>query len=98
MQAEKLGLQVQELTDELAQRLGYEEADGVLVTRVKRGSPAGRAGLRRGDLIQEVNRKPVENLRAFREALDASEDKGTVLLLVQRGEYTHFVALRLPEK
>ena len=97
-QAEELGLQVQELTEELAQRLGYEDAEGVLVTGVKRGSPAGRAGLRQGDLIQEVNREPVRNLREFRQGLDASEDKGTVLLLVRRGEYTRFVALRLPEK
>lgn len=96
--AEELGLQVQELTGELAQRLGYEGADGVLVTGVQRGSPAGRAGLRQGDLIQEVNREPVKNVRGFSEAIAASEDKGTVLLLVRREETTRFVALRLPEK
>lgn len=51
----RLGLQTQELTPELARSLGIATLDGALVTAVDPGSPAERAGLRRGDLIVAVN-------------------------------------------
>ena len=49
----KVGLALQKLTPELAAQLGYEGQSGVLISSVESGSPAARAGLRRGDLIEE---------------------------------------------
>jgi len=97
-QEEKFGLRVQELTDELARQLKYEGERGVVVVEVRPGSAADRAGLERGDLVQEVNRRPVESVRDFQKAIGETEGKETILLLVRRGEYTQFVALRLPER
>jgi len=89
----KMGLTVQNLTDEIAARLGYDEETGVVVTEVENGSAAAAAGLKPGVLIKEVNRKPVQNTREFTKAMkDADPDK-PVLLLVQDGEYSRFVAL-----
>ena len=46
--------------------------------------------LERGDVIQEVNRKPVRNIEQYRQAL-AGADKQPVLLLINRGGTTHFL-------
>ena len=55
----ELGLSVQELTPEIAERLGLSEQEGVVVSGVEDESPAGEAGLRPGDLILEINRVKV---------------------------------------
>ena len=90
----KLGLTVQNLTDDIAERLGYEDMTGVVVSEVAPGSAAADAGIESGTLIQEVNRKTVKNTREFQSALDAVDaDKG-LLLLIHDGEYSRYVALR----
>jgi serine protease Do len=83
---------VQELTPELGQQLGMEGAKGVIVTQVEPGSPADDAGIRRRDVILEVNQRPVASVKDFRAAL-GSGDKGA-LLLVRRGEAEIFVAVK----
>ncbi len=95
--AGKLGLKVQELTPELAQRLGYQGEHGVLVTGVRRGSAASWQGVRRDDLIQEIEREPVETVQDYESALDEVEDGKALLVLVRRGEHTSYVALRMPK-
>ena len=89
---------VQELTDEVAQRLGFDGENGVLVAQVQRQSVAARAGVRSRDLIVEIDRKPVRSLDEYVEALEAAE--GTALLLLRRptpeGTVSLIVALRLP--
>ncbi len=68
-----IGIQVSELTAELAERARYPNADldGVLVTDVKRFGPAWNAGLAPGWLIQRVNGKRVENVNDFDKALES---------------------------
>ena len=68
---EDLGLTVQTLTPEIAENLGLERGlKGVVVTQVEPGSPADEAGLRRGDVILEVNREPVKDADAYRKAVE----------------------------
>ena len=85
------GLRVQNLSGELAEQLGVEGEQGVVVTDVEGDSPAAEAGMRRGDVILEVDQKPVSNVDEFRAALT---DQPKVLLLVRRGEATIFVAVK----
>jgi serine protease Do len=94
--SEKLGLTVQTLTPEIAENLGVEEAKGVVVTAVESGSPADEAGLRRGDVILEVNRQAVEDADNYKAALKKGEKGKNVLFLVRRGENTIFLALKPP--
>lgn len=94
----QLGLTVQTLTQELAQRLGYEGLTGVVVTRVESGSEAARKGIKVGMLIMEVNREPVKSTREFYEAIEKGAKRGTCLLLVNDGRYTSLVGLRLARK
>src|SRR2546427_5838107 len=90
----ELGLTVQRVTPEMAQSLGLERAEGVVITSVEPGGPADEAGLRRGDVILEIDRKPVRNLSEYRKAMgDTKKGKG-VLFLVRRGESTLFLALK----
>jgi len=93
----KLGLTVQNLTDDIAERLGYKDESGVVVSDVEQGSVAANAGVKAGVLIKEVNRQAVRNTREFQDAVKNSEAGKTVLLLVVDGEYSHYVALRLEE-
>jgi serine protease Do len=73
------GLDVTDVTPEIARRIGYDGA-GVVVTAVQPGSPAERAGLMRGDVIEEANRKPVTSKQKLEEVLHG----GRVLLKVHR--------------
>jgi serine protease Do len=94
--SEKLGLTVQTLTPEIAENLGVEETKGVVVTAVESGSAADEAGIRRGDVILEVNRQGVDDADAYKAALKKVEKGKNVLLLVRRGENTIFLALKPP--
>ncbi len=85
------GLRVQDLGPELAEQLGVAGEKGVVITEIENGSPAADAGLRRGDVILEVNQTAVANVAEFRSAMRAQEK---ALLLVRRGEATLFVAVK----
>jgi serine protease Do len=90
-----LGVTVQNLTPEIAESLGLDASTkGVVVSAVNPGSPADNAQLRRGDVILEVNRKPMKDAAAFRAAMKATDKAKSVLFLVKRGESTIFLALK----
>jgi serine protease Do len=93
--AQKLGLQVQDLTEALARRFGYEPDSGVIVSEVETGSAAGRAGIEPGMLILSVNRRYVSSVKEFDEALQDSARTGWALLLVKHNRIAEFVALPL---
>jgi serine protease Do len=91
----KLGMTVQELTPKLAESLGMEEAEGLIVSDISRGSAAAEAGIQRGDIILEINRQRVENIAQYRKALQGTEEKNTILVLIQRDEQTRFVVIEV---
>ena len=93
-QESDLGLTVQPLTPEIAQSLGLERAEGLVVASVKPGSAADDAGLRSGDVISQVNRRPVRNLADFNREISRTEKTKAVLFLVRRGESSVFLALK----
>jgi serine protease Do len=87
------GLNVETLTPEIASNLGLPAGTkGVVVDSVDQGSSAAEAGLRRGDVIQEVNRQPVTNMSDFNRIV-AQSGKQSVLLLVNRGGNTLYVVI-----
>jgi serine protease Do len=91
--ATQLGIDVQELTPELAQHMGLQQTEGVFVASVEDESPAEEAGIRPGDVIMEVNRQRVRTLRDYTEGLRRTAD-ATILLLISRGDTTLYVALK----
>jgi len=90
----ELGLTVQRLTPQMAESLGLERAEGIVVTAVEPGSAGDEAGIRRGDIILEVDRKAVRNLDEYRKATAGLRKGRGVLFLVRRGDSTLFLALK----
>ncbi|MDZ7664757.1 MAG: DegQ family serine endoprotease [Desulfotignum sp.] len=86
-----LGIQVQEMTPDIAAQLGYKQEKGVIVAGVKPGSPAAGANIQRGDLIQEINQTPVDSVKAYEKAVSKGEK---FLFLVRRGENTFFTVIK----
>lgn len=79
------GLAVQELDRETAQELGLKgKIQGVVVTNVDPESEAERAGLMPGDIIREINRKPVTSMKEFDRAASSLKKGQTVLVLINR--------------
>jgi serine protease Do len=90
--SELSGISVQNLNANLAQQLGVPAGTaGVVVTKVDPSSAAADAGLQRGDVIQEVNRKPVHDASDFAAAMRNAKDQ--TLLLVNRQGNTIYVAV-----
>jgi serine protease Do len=90
----ELGLTVQRLTPQMAESLGLDKTEGVVVTVVEPGSVADEAGIRRGDVIMEVDRKPIRNLDEYKKSVGAIRKGRGVLFLVRRGDSTLFLALK----
>jgi Do/DeqQ family serine protease len=81
------GLSVQPLTRELAERLGVSASTrGVAVTAVDPQGAAADAGIREGDVIEEVDRKPVRNAEELRAALRAAGSRPALVLVNRRGD------------
>jgi serine protease Do len=92
---QKLGMEIDNLTADLAKQLGLSpKEEGVVITKIKPGSLAAIAGLRPGYLIQAVNHKKVTNVTEFNEALDQTENK-RLLLLVRQGNVTRFYSIKV---
>lgn len=93
--ADPLGMQVQDITKELAQSLQLEDNQGVLVSDVTPGNSAAESGIRRGDVIAEMNRNPVNNLQDYQRLLGSVKKGASVLFLVKRGGTTIYIAVKV---
>jgi len=89
------GLTIGALTSDVARRLrAPADTQGVLVADVEQGSPAFRQGLTRGDIITQVNRRPVRTPQEAARALAEVPSGGTAFLLVMRGGQEQFFTVR----
>jgi serine protease Do len=96
-QGPELGMTLKDLTPQLAGQLGISETSGVIVVQVDRASSAAEAGIRPGDIIREVDQRPVENLEAFKRAVAGYKPGDTILFLVERHGQTLFLTLKVQE-
>ena len=92
----ELGLTVQRVTPQIAESLGLDRAEGVIITMVEPGSPASEAGLRRSDVILEIDRRAVRNLADYEKSIGRLKKGKGVLFWVRRGDTTLFLALKSP--
>jgi serine protease Do len=93
---QQLGMTLQDLTPELAQRLELDRtAAGAIVLEVSPGEPADEAGLRRGDVIVSVNGRTVTGVEEFESEIEQLRSRGLARLRVWRGNGYLFVILRL---
>lgn len=94
---QKFGMSVQPMTPELSRRLGIKDSEGVYVTSVQPESSAAAAGVKRGDIIKEINRKPIKSIKDFNQAIKGIDKKDATLLLVQRGNMTLFIIAKFKD-
>ena len=95
---EGFGLTVQELTPELAEALSLEGEKGVVVSSVRRGSPADEQGIQRGDLIQEIENEPVENMNDYKRIMRDSASKKQILMVIRHQGHTRYAVLKRQDK
>ena len=86
------GVTVEALPDRQG-RQGRKESAGVLVSEVEPDSAADQAGLKTGDIIREINRKPVRTVQDFERLVNELEPKARALLLITRGNATVFLSV-----
>jgi serine protease Do len=93
--ARDLGLDVGELTPELAKQLGLEgQPTGVVITSVEPNGLAEEAGLREGMLITRVGKQPIKSVADFQKAVKAEDLKSGIMLLVRTPAGNRFVVLQ----
>jgi len=96
-----LGVSIQEVTSELAEEFGVRNLKGALVSRVMKGSPADKAGIRQGDVILQFNGKDVEDTGHLRNMVSQTPlaSKVKIRLLRQKKEIeVEVVVSELPKK
>ena len=88
------GLSVQNLTADLAEKLGHTSDKGVLIAGVAPGSVAAKAGLNKGDLILEVENQPIHSVAEFKSAVEKVMGEDKVLLLVKHDGQARYVTVK----
>jgi serine protease Do len=89
------GFKVMDLNPDIAKQLGISrEEKGVVIVGVEPDSSADEAGLKKGDVIQEMNRKVVNSLRDFNNIVSGIKDGDTVLLFINRGGNRLYITLK----
>jgi len=89
-----LGFTVEMLDQDKAKKFKLKEDEGLVVTDVVKSGPGAQAGLQPGDLIKEVNQRPVSSLEEYRRSLGESMKGRIDLFLIQRGAAVFYVAVR----
>jgi len=99
MRVTRWGFVAMAISPDVARRYRLEwEQKGVVITAVDPGSPADLAGLRHGDVIEEVNRQPIRSVNEFDSLMTQSESGETVLLFLRRGDSSMFQVLHKGKK
>lgn len=91
---DKLGLKVQKLTSELAKSMGLKASTGLVIAGVKEDSFADKAGLKKGDIITQVNGSDITNEADLEKALKEGESKKSSVFLIERATVPMFLVVQ----
>ncbi|HSF30343.1 MAG TPA: Do family serine endopeptidase [Candidatus Tectomicrobia bacterium] len=92
----RFGLTLDGVTKDLVKQFNLKIDEGVVVTNVESGSPAARDGIRKGDVILEVERAPVTTLDTFKTVVGKMNTSEHILLLILREERSFYTILHVP--
>jgi serine protease Do len=90
-----LGIEVSSLTPELAEKLGYQDLSGVVVTQVDPRSPLVFSGIKKGALIQEINNQKIASVEEFNSLIKQTVNGQPILFLIKQGELTRYVSIKV---
>ncbi len=93
---DRLGIRVGEITPETARSFNMREDDGVVVTDVASGGKGAEAGLRAGDVIKEINHKPIRSVNDYTEAVDAVDAGEEIQFFIRRADMG-FLVIKLTQ-
>ena len=93
----KLGLTLRSITPELAARNNLSEKDGLYIAGLEAGSPAAEAGLNMGDVVMEIDNKPIKNRGDYTKAVAGKKGGDILRFLVKRGGNTMFFTVAIDE-
>jgi serine protease Do len=89
------GITVMDLTKEIARQLGLGANEkGVVVVKIEQGSSADEAGLKKGDVIQEIDKRKVAGLGDFNKITSSIEPGDTTLLFINRGGRRFYITIK----
>lgn len=91
----KLGIEVENLSPEVAQKLGYADTTGVLISKVDPKSPLAWAGIKKGTVVMEVNKQKVSSVDEFNKAVQQTAEDRPVLLLIRQGGMTRYISIKM---
>lgn len=93
---DKIGITVEEIRKEIADRLGLRESKGLVVTEIKPGSSAEDVGIVAGSIVIEVNGRRLESVKEYNDLITSIKKGDVVRLLLRRPDGTaHYVALKV---
>ena len=93
---DSFGLEVEDLSADVARSMGYEGDHGVLVTDVEPGSAASESGFQWGDLILEVNKRALRSQADYRRSLERTQEGDQIIFRIRRGEARRVLAAQMP--
>jgi serine protease Do len=89
------GMNVREITPDIAKQLGISHDAGVIVAEVEEGSPADNVGIQPRDIILQVNRIKITSFNQYSAEMTKAAERKNVVLLIKRGNSNFFVGLNL---
>lgn len=94
---DELGILVRDIDENLAYRYKLEDIKGVVIVKVKKNSIAADSGLMIGDLIKEVDRRPIDSIVTYKKMLSKLKNREKILFLIRRSGVNKFIVLRLKQ-
>ena len=92
---QNFGVTVDEITSQWVKELNLRDRTGVVIIEVAPGSPAEEANLRVGDVIKEVGRNPIRNLKEYQDVMAKMQRSKSLLLFVSRGGQTFYTSIKI---
>lgn len=99
--AQKIGIEIENLTPELAKKLGCVETEGVVITNIQQDSPAAAIGLQKGFVITHIafnnlnNQIKISNITDFDQAMKQMGDNKLIILIARHQNYQRYYTIRL---
>lgn len=91
----QLGIAIVDITEQTAEYYKISDRDGVIIISVMRNSPAQKAGLKKGDLIKELDKEAIEDTNELVALLKDKKDNSSMTFLVKRGGSSSYVTVNL---